>query len=214
MIQAIGRKRERTKEKGNLKFRREEAERNRQHELQLTKVYMQMLGMPHQQPPINFGQFQGMSSQQQIALTVTPTAVNTPVQQSNSLSNQGTSNFNLWGPYVEHEQSIKAFTLLHDFILIFTTISIVLNRFIKITAFLNAISSIECCSHVLIFNPNPASVRGDTYLREYLFAITALYCNWSLTLHLSQSSKIYLPQYNNDTYIMFKISLREVAPYI
>ena len=174
---------------------------------------MQMLGMPHQQPPINFGQFQGMSSQQ-IALTVTPTAVNTPVQPSNSLSNQGTSNFNLWDPYVEHEQSIKPFTLLHDFILIFTTISIVLNRFIKITAFLNAISSIECCSHVLIFNPNPASVRGDTYLPEYLFAITALYCNWSLTLHLSQPSKIYLPQYNNDTYIMFKISLREVAPYI
>ena len=118
-----------------------------------------------------------MSSQQQIALTVTPTAVNTPVQPSNSLSNQGTSNFNLWDPYVEHEQSIKAFTLLHDFILIFTTISIVLNRFIKITAFLNAISSIECCSHVLIFNPNPGLVRGDTYLREYLFAITALYCN-------------------------------------
>ena len=135
-----------------------------------------MLGMPHQQPPINFGQFQGMSSQQ-IALTVTPTAVNTPVQPSNSLSNQGTSNFNLWDPYVEHEQSIKPFNLLHDFILIFTTISIVLNRFIKITAFLNAISSIECCSHVLIFNPNPGSVRGDTYLREYLFAITALYCN-------------------------------------
>ena len=81
MIQVTGRTRERTKERGNLlKFCREEAERNRQHELQLTKVYMLMLGIPQtsfaQQHPINFGQFQGMSSQQQIALTVTPTAVN------------------------------------------------------------------------------------------------------------------------------------------
>ena len=38
---------ERKKERENLlKFRREEAERNRQHELQLAKMCMQMLGMP------------------------------------------------------------------------------------------------------------------------------------------------------------------------
>ena len=56
---------EQRKERESLKYRREEAERNRQHELQLTKMYMQMLGMPWssfaQQPPINFGDFQGMS---------------------------------------------------------------------------------------------------------------------------------------------------------
>ena len=37
---------EQRKERESLKYRREEAERNRQHELQLTKMYMQMLGMP------------------------------------------------------------------------------------------------------------------------------------------------------------------------
>ena len=54
-------KEQRKKIKNLLKFSREEAERNRSHELQLAKMYMQMLGMLQssfaQQPSINFGQF-------------------------------------------------------------------------------------------------------------------------------------------------------------
>ena len=100
-------KEQRKKIKNLLKFSREEAERNRSHELQLAKMYMQMLGMLQssfaQQPSINFGQFQGMSSQQQIAFPVTQTAATTPVQPSNNSSNQRMSSFNSWDPYIEHE---------------------------------------------------------------------------------------------------------------
>ena len=44
-----------------------------------------------------------MSSQQQIAFPVTPTAATTPVQRSNNSSNQGTSSSNPQDPYIEHE---------------------------------------------------------------------------------------------------------------
>ena len=110
---------------------------------------MQMRGMPQssftQQFLINFGQFQSISSQQQVAFSVTPTAATTPVQPSNNSSNQGKNSFNMRDPYIENEQWTKHFTLLYDCILIFTIGSIVLNRFIKIIAFLNAISSTVCC---------------------------------------------------------------------
>ena len=128
-------------------------------------MYVQMLGMLQsffgQQPHTNFGQFQGMLSYQQIAFSITLTAATTPVQPSNNSSNKRiSSSFNPWDPYIKHEQSTKLFLLLHICIFIFTIGSIVLNRFIKTTAFLNAISSTVCCSHVLIINPNPGSGRG------------------------------------------------------
>ena len=70
---------ERRKERKNLlKFHREEAGRKKQHELPLAKMYMEILGISQssfaQQPPVSFGQFQGMSSQQEIAFQFTPTA--------------------------------------------------------------------------------------------------------------------------------------------
>ena len=97
-------KKEQRKERENLlKFRREKTERYKQHELQVAKMYMQMLGMPQssfvQQTPINFGQFQGMSNQQKIAFPVTSTVVTTSVQPSNNSSKQETSSFNSWDPY-------------------------------------------------------------------------------------------------------------------
>ena len=103
-----------------------------------------MLGMLQsffaQQPRINFVQFQGMLSYQQIAFPITLTAATTPVQPSNNSSNQGiSSSFDPWDPYMKHEQSTKFFLVLQICIFIFTIGSIVLNRFIKTTAFLNAI---------------------------------------------------------------------------
>ena len=56
-------------------------------------MFVQMLGMVQsffaQQPRINFGQFQGMLSYQQIAFPITRTAATTPVQPSNNSSNLG-----------------------------------------------------------------------------------------------------------------------------
>ena len=70
-------------------------------------MYMSMLGLPEnsfaQQIPMKFGQFLGMSSQQQIAFPFTPTAPNTSVQPSNNSISQGTSSFNPWDPYIQHE---------------------------------------------------------------------------------------------------------------
>ena len=73
-----------------LKFRQNEAERNRQHELQLAAKFTcsWMRGIPQnsfaKQLASHKFQFQGMSSQQQMAFPVTPTAVTAPVQSSNT----------------------------------------------------------------------------------------------------------------------------------
>ena len=73
-----------------LKFRQNEAEKNRQHELQLAARFTcsWMRGMPQssfvKQPTSHKFQCQGMSSQQQMAFPVTPAAVTAPVQPSNT----------------------------------------------------------------------------------------------------------------------------------
>ena len=80
-------KQERTKkERENfLQFRQNEAERNRQHELQLAArlSHMPQSFFAKQRTSHKF-QFQGMSSQKQMAFPVTPTAVTAPVQSSNT----------------------------------------------------------------------------------------------------------------------------------
>ena len=96
----------------------------------------------------------------------------------------------------------------YTIVLIFTIGSMVLKLIYKITAFLNAISSTICCSHVLFFNPNPGSGKGGAHMLVDIFLQQQLCTVTDLLLYICHSLRKFI--WNS---IIMKLKLMSKSVY-